>query len=230
MKYEIIKNDERGKSDYGWLKSRFSFSFGNYYNPKQMGFGKLRVLNDDIIAPEHGFDMHPHDNMEIISIVTEGTLSHKDSMGNLEDVKAGEIQVMSAGSGLLHSEFNNSKTKPVQLFQLWIFPKEKDIKPTHSKMKLDLKSDELFLIVSGKKNKDSLTINQDAKIHLGKLSGKKKITYSLNKNRGLYLFVIDGECKLNDIILKKRDAIAIEGKVDFTLSGKCYVLLVESDL
>src|SRR3989338_9118511 len=129
----IHKSNERGTSNIGWLQSRFSFSFADYHNPKRMNFGALRVLNDDVIAPAKGFGTHDHANMEIITIVTEGTLEHKDSTGTKETITNSEIQVMSAGSGIEHSEFNHSKTEQLKLFQIWIEPKEYDIKPRHDK-------------------------------------------------------------------------------------------------
>ncbi|MEK6918339.1 MAG: pirin family protein [Nanoarchaeota archaeon] len=138
MKKEIHKAETRGKSDISWLHSRFSFSFANYHNPNKMGFGKLRVLNDDVIEPSKGFGSHPHDNMEIITILTEGELIHKDSTGVEEVLAPGKIQVMSAGSGIVHSEYNNSKTDKLKLFQIWIDAKKQDIKPSHDKKTFNL--------------------------------------------------------------------------------------------
>ena len=228
MKKEIYRNNERGSSNLNWLKSKFSFSFANYYNPNKMGFGALRVLNDDIISPGKGFGDHPHDNMEIITIVTEGELEHKDNVGGKSVIKAGDVQVMSAGSGIVHSEFNHSKTKEVKLFQLWIESKKEDIEPRYDQKKFDIGKNNLTLVVSGEKSKNNLYIHQDAKILLGKFE-KKEVEYNFNKNNGVYVFVIDGSLIVNNEKLEERDAIGITktNKIEIKTDSKSYFMVIE---
>jgi len=227
MSYKIIKSESRGINEIDWLKSRFSFSFSNYYDPDRISFGSLRVINDDIISPSKGFSMHPHDNMEIITIINDGELLHEDSIGNKTVIKEGDVQVMSAGSGLLHSEINNSDKKTVSLFQIWIYPKEKNIIPRHEERNFEIKNNKLTLIASNKKN--SLYIHQNAKIFLGKYQKEKQEIFHLKKNRGIYLMLIQGQIKINNQILDKRDAIQIENeteiKINFLKESK--ILLIE---
>lgn len=169
MKIIVHKAGSRGFADHGWLKSNHTFSFANYYNPERIRFGTLRVLNDDIIEGGSGFGEHPHDNMEIISIPVYGALEHKDSMGNKKVIHDNEVQVMSAGRGVYHSEYNHSKSDDANFLQVWIFPKEKDIDPGYAQREFnenDLKNN-LRLLVSPDKNTDTLWINQDAYISMG---------------------------------------------------------------
>lgn len=212
MTRELHKAAERGKGDFGWLKTRYSFSFANYDNPDRMGVGALRVLNDDIIGPGKGFDEHPHDNMEIITIVTEGSLEHKDTLGGHGIIKPGDVQVMSAGTGIEHAEFNHSKTAPLKLFQMWIEPKDYDVKPRYDQKTFDEKKAQnaLSLVVSGKKEKYALVINQDAKIFRAQFDTGKSLDYAINKDRIVFLFIIDGEAKAGNIILKERDALEVK--------------------
>jgi len=220
MTRELHKATERGKGDFGWLKTRYSFSFANYDNPERSGVGALRVLNDDIIDAGKGFDKHPHDNMEIITIVTEGALEHKDTLGGQGIIKPGDVQVMSAGMGIEHAEFNHSKTAPLKLFQMWIEPKEYDVKPRYEQRTFDEKKAQnaLSLIVSGKKEKDALVINQDAKIFQGRFDAGKTLDYSLGNDRIAFLFIIKGEAKVGDIILKERDALEVEEEKHLVLA------------
>src|SRR3989344_3753779 len=175
MKIKIQHSSERGSTELGWLHSRHSFSFGNYYNPRRMNFGFLRVLNDDIVEPGKGFGMHFHDNMEIISIVLEGALEHKDSMGNHGVIKAGEVQRISAGTGISHSEFNHSYKEKVHFLQVWIEPKETSLRPNYEQKRFDLKNNKLTTIVSGSKNKNTTYINQDAYFLIGNFDKNKTI-------------------------------------------------------
>lgn len=212
MKKIIHRADSRGKSELGWLHSRFSFSFANYYNPDKMGFGLLRVLNDDIVEPETGFGTHPHDNMEIITIILDGELEHKDSMGSGSTIHKGEVQVMSAGSGFTHSEINPSKDKKVNLFQLWVFPKERNIKPRYDQKKFSVedRKNNLQTVASGFKTNGALYIHQDAAITLGNVEKGKKITYkNFKPGNGSYLLVINGKINLSGEELSTRDAIGI---------------------
>ncbi len=210
MKTELHKAQERGESKLNWLHSRFSFSFANYYNPKRMGFGKLLVLNDDIIEPKTGFASHSHENMEIITIVLKGALEHQDSTNVHEIIKAGEIQVMSAGSGITHSEYNPSQKEKVELLQIWILPQKKNLKPRHETRGYKLVPNKLTLVVTGEKNKDALYINQTAKILMGSFDTQKDLTIDIEKGRGVFLFMIEGSATIDNQKLQKRDALAIQ--------------------
>jgi len=212
MNKKVFRSEDRGKANFGWLETRYSFSFANYYNPEMINFGMLRVLNDDIVAPAAGFGTHPHDNMEIITIILDGALEHKDSMGTGAVIHKDEVQVMSAGSGVTHSEFNPSKDEKVNLLQLWIFPKEKNIKPRYDQKSfpIDERKNSLVTAVSGLNKKDALYIHQDAEIKLGNFEKEKQLKYQLNSvSNGLYIFVIDGNLSIDDEELFKRDAIGI---------------------
>ncbi|MDQ1266871.1 MAG: quercetin 2,3-dioxygenase, partial [Bacteroidota bacterium] len=181
MKKTIFKAESRGEADYGWLKTHYSFSFANYYNPQCINFGALRVLNDDIIEGGKGFPMHPHDNMEIITIPLEGALAHQDSMGSSSVIKAGDIQIMSAGSGIIHSEFNHSRDKEVSLLQIWIFPRTKNIKPRYDQKsyKSEDYKEQLKCVVAPALKNGELLINQDAWLSMGEFSEKKSVKFEL---------------------------------------------------
>ncbi len=211
MKYIIHRSEERGKANYGWLDTRYSFSFARYYDPEKIGFGLLRVLNDDIVLPDSGFGTHPHDNMEIITIILDGQLQHKDSMGNGSVIKRDEVQVMSAGSGVTHSEFNPSKSEKVNLLQIWIYPKEENIKPRYDQKSFPKanRKNQLLTVVSGYNENDSLYIHQNAEIKLGYFDKGHKIGYKIRNGQGVYLFVIDGHLKVGEEHLFRRDAIGI---------------------
>lgn len=203
------KADSRGVADHGWLISKHTFSFASYYNPDRINFGALRVLNDDIVKPGMGFGSHPHDNMEIVSIPLSGSLAHKDSIGREQEIKTGEVQIMSAGSGIYHSEYNYSKTDDVNFLQIWVMPKERNIEPRYDQKDFTdkLQENRLISVVSAD-NKDALWINQDAEFSLGKLSSGTKLTHQLKyKNSGVYILLINGEAKINDTSLNQRDAV-----------------------
>lgn len=222
MKTVKYPKDSRGKSELGWLHSRFSFSFANYYNPENMGFGLLRVLNDDTVEPGTGFGTHPHDNMEIITIILDGALEHKDSMGTGSVIKNGEVQVMSAGTGITHSEINASQDEKVSLLQLWIFPKERNIKPRYDQKNFPLedRKNELKTVVSGLGNKETLYIHQDAAITLGHIEKGKELTYkNIKPGNGYYLFVINGYINLLNEELKERDAMGITDTAEFSVKA-----------
>jgi hypothetical protein len=227
------KADSRGSSDLGWLKSNFSFSFAQYYNPERMHFGVLRVLNDDIVAAGMGFGMHPHDNMEIITIPLEGDLAHKDTMGNATIIKHGDVQVMSAGSGIQHSEFNPNKDKPVKLLQIWIYPNKKNVTPRYDQITLDVtkRQNKLQQILSPLKDDEGVWIYQDAWFHLGKFDKDLQAEYEIIKEgNGVYLFVIEGEFAVMDQILSTRDAFGIWETNSITLQAKTQgaeILLME---
>lgn len=210
MKQIIYPANERGTNDIGWLKANFSFSFGPYYNPDKVHFGALRVLNDDTIGA--GFGTHPHDNMEIITIPLSGALEHKDSMGNIGVIHAGEVQVMSAGTGIYHSEYNHSKTEEAKTLQIWLFPKEMNIAPRYDQKDFNslLKPNELTTIVSPIKSENTLWINQDATFSMGDIDAGKQINYDIKTaGNGAYVFVIEGAININGVTLNKRDAIGV---------------------
>jgi redox-sensitive bicupin YhaK (pirin superfamily) len=228
MKVSLDRSDERGKGEYGWLTTRYSFSFANWYNPSKMGFGTLRVINDDIIAPDHGFGTHGHKNMEIITIVTKGEVTHTDSMGNTYVVKAGDVQVMSAGTGVLHSEFNQSTSVPLELFQIWIEPKEYNITPRYHQKSYtfhSVKNTTCTLV-----GESGLSINQGSSIVYGALDRKSSLTYTLtNPKHGIYLFVIDGSVTTCDCTLNRRDAVGISEveRVEITADENATFLIIE---
>jgi len=200
----------RGFADHNWLKSYHTFSFASYYNPERMNFGVLRVLNDDIIAPIMGFDMHPHNNMEIISIPLEGELEHKDSMGNVAIIKAGEIQVMSAGTGIYHSEYNKSSEKEGKFLQIWVFPNKKNVTPRYDQYILKNEKNVLQQILSPNKDEEGVWIHQNAWFHLGNFDADKIVEYQLkNTENGVYAFVINGNITIEEVELQTRDALGI---------------------
>lgn len=205
--------ETRGYANHGWLKSHHSFSFANYYNPERMNFGALRVFNDDLVQPSMGFGTHPHQNMEIISIPLKGALSHKDSMNNKRSIEVGEVQVMSAGTGLTHSEFNDSETEEVNFLQLWILPEEKNVRPNYEQkfFNLEERTNQFQTLVSpqDKLVKGSLGIHQQAYIHIGNFDTGNTIIHEVQKGKGAYIFVIEGEVSINNEQLKKRDAVGI---------------------
>ncbi len=228
MKTIFHKADERGQGEYGWLTTRYSFSFADWVDPHRMGFGTLRVINDDIIAPQKGFGTHFHKDMEIITIVMKGTVTHKDSMGNVGTVPAGDVQVISAGTGIEHSEYNDSTTIPLELFQIWIEPELTGIEPRYEQRSFNFTE-----------NKDGITtlvgyggvpINQNAKISYACLSKEKPIRYEIGEGNGLYVFVIGGNISINKQSLGMRDALAIKDTVHVDIlvnSGQACTLLIE---
>ncbi len=212
MKTIFHKASERGHANHGWLNAKHSFSFASYHDPSKVHFGLLRVLNDDIVAPGMGFGMHPHDNMEIITIPLSGTLEHKDSMGNIGVIRPNEIQAMSAGSGLMHSEYNHSKTEEINLLQIWVFPKERNISPRYDQriFSENDKNGKFKTIVSPVKADDVMWINQDAFFSLGKFKLGSKVEYNIkHKGNGAYIFIIEGETSIEGNKTEKRDAIGI---------------------
>ncbi|WP_396601202.1 pirin family protein [Algibacter sp. R77976] len=214
MKTVIHKAETRGYADHGWLKSYHTFSFSSYQNAERMNFGKLRVLNDDLVKPNMGFGTHPHKNMEIISIPLKGALSHKDSMGNKLDIEVGEVQVMSAGTGLSHSEFNDSKTDEVNFLQLWIIPEEMGVQPNYEQRRFDAENqkNELQTVVAPKDKLEgeALPISQQAYIYRSTIDKDKSIDLKIKSGKnGFYIFVVDGEVEIVNNTLVKRDAIGI---------------------
>ncbi|MDO8627772.1 MAG: pirin family protein [Candidatus Diapherotrites archaeon] len=220
MTIEIHKSSDRGSAEHGWLHSKFSFSFADYHNSERMNFGALRVLNDDIIEPGAGFGMHFHENMEIITIVLEGVLEHKDSIGSNGIIPAGDVQRMSAGKGITHSEFNHSKKDPLKLLQIWVQTKEPNIKPSYEQKSFSFSNskNEFLKIVSGYNSPGALYIYQEAVFLLGFIEKSKKVSYKpKNSKHGIYVFVIEGKAKIRGKILNKRDAAAITGTTSLEL-------------
>lgn len=212
MKVEIHPSSERGIAEHGWLHSKHSFSFAGYYNPDRMGFGTLRVINEDVVEPGQGFGAHSHDNMEIVSIVLEGVLEHKDSMGNHGIIPAGDIQRMSAGTGVTHSEFNHSKTDVVHFLQIWVYPKERNIKPSYEQRAFppELRKNKLLPVVSGIKSEGTVYIHQDATFLIGSLDEGTAVSHKINNpNHGIYVFVIRGGGSIDGKNLRDGDAAGI---------------------
>jgi redox-sensitive bicupin YhaK (pirin superfamily) len=229
----LHKADTRGHANHGWLDSHHSFSFASYYNPDRMHFGVLRVLNDDRVDAGMGFGTHPHDNMEIISIPLEGDLEHKDSMGNTAVIKHGDIQVLSAGTGIKHSEYNRNKDKQTKFLQIWLFPNKKNVTPRYDQMTLNLEDrhNNLQQILSPNPDDAGVWIHQDAWFHLGKFDKDFKTTYAFKKSgNGVYAFVLNGDFTINGIALNTRDGLGIWDTDSISLqanSQDAEVLLME---
>lgn len=233
MKNTVLhKANERGHADHGWLNAYHSFSFANWYNPDKVQFGVLRVLNDDTVAPGMGFGMHPHDNMEIITIPLEGDLAHKDSMGNAETIKFGDVQVMSAGTGIRHSEFNPNEDKRTKLLQIWLFPNKRDVEPRYQQITLDVndRKNKLQQILSPNPEDEGVWIHQDAWFHLGKFEKGLTENYTVKREgNGVYAFVISGSVTINGQKLETRDALGVWNteKLEITSSSDAEILLMD---
>lgn len=231
MKAIIHKANERGHANHGWLDAHHSFSFGQWYNPQQVHFGKLRVLNDDIVKAGFGFGKHPHDNMEIITIPLKGALEHKDSTGGHGVIKKNDVQVMSAGSGIEHSEFNHSKDEDVNLFQIWIFTNKKDVAPRYDQQTfLPEERQNKFQTVVKPFGNNGLWIYQDAWISLGKFDANFNTVYNINsKGNGTYIMVVEGEAEINGSTIGKRDAIGLwdTDAIDIATKADTELLLIE---
>jgi len=224
MKTEIHPANERGHASHGWLNSYHSFSFADYFNPAREKFGCLRVLNDDTVEGGTGFDLHPHNNMEIVSIILEGALEHRDSMGNTQVISQGEVQVMSAGTGIYHAEYNHSETEPVKFFQLWIFPREKGLKPRYDQLLFpdqDMQ-DQLVTLVAPdiKQEENALWIHQDAYISTIRLKKESEFDYQVRiPGNGVFVFLIEGKIAVNENILVSRDAVGISETESFKVNA-----------
>ena len=225
MKTTIYKSNSRGYANHGWLKSHHTFSFAGYQDPNRMNFGMLRVLNDDIVQPKMGFGTHPHQNMEIVSIPLKGALSHKDSMGNKRAIEVDEVQVMSAGTGLTHSEFNDSSSEEVNFLQLWIIPEEMSIAPNYEQKKFNkeerLNTLQTVVAPFNSNLKEALPIHQQAYIYRSTLNKDASLNLvPKDKANGFYIFNIEGSIEVEDQILESRDAIGIEDIEEITLTSK----------
>jgi len=228
----LRKSKERGHANHGWLDSYHTFSFAEYYDPKHMNFRSLRVINEDWVAGGEGFGMHPHRDMEIITYVLSGNLEHKDSMGNGRIIKPGDLQYMSAGTGVRHSEFNPSKTDTVHLLQIWIMPDTAGVKPHYAEKPMaDAKTGILHLLTSKTGRDDSISIHQDADLYLARFNGGEEITHSLKKGRGVWLQVAEGGVTLNGTDLQQGDAASLSALEDtaleITAHAKSQVLLFD---
>ena len=225
MKTILHKAAERGHVNLGWLDSNHSFSFGHYYDPEKVHFGALRVLNDDIVNGGGGFGTHPHDNMEIVSIPIKGDLEHRDSTGREAVIRENDVQIMSAGTGIRHSEKNHSDGIPVNFLQIWILPKEKDIQPRYDQktFKAEDRQNKLLTVVAPDAG-SAVWINQDAWFSLGNFEGGKKEVYPLHKlGNGAYVFVLEGSVKIGDVQLNKRDALGISDTSEFEIEAIRYL-------
>ena len=213
---KIIKSEQHYRNVTDWLDTSHHFSFANYFDPKKMNYGPLRVFNDDIIQPSTGFDLHPHRDMEIITYVIQGQLEHKDNQGNHGIIKKGEIQTMTAGSGIMHSEYNPSQTEPLRLLQIWIFADKKGLKPSWNQRKFSSaeRLNCLLPIVAGVSSnvENTLIVNQDVRMYTSSLEKEKQLDFKLQANRKSYLFVIDGALKVNSQSLETRDSAMIENE------------------
>jgi quercetin 2,3-dioxygenase len=232
MKTVVHRSEDRGTADHGWLKARHSFSFAGYYNPAKTHFGTLRVLNDDSIAAGKGFGSHPHDNMEIVTIPLEGNLAHQDNMGNKSVIRKNDVQIMSAGTGVVHSEFNDSKTDYVKLLQIWVFPKVEDIKPRYEQKtyRHEDRKNKFQIVVSPDTADGGVWINQDAWFSLGDFEKGREQSYSIHKpTNGMYIFILEGSAEINGEKLNRRDAMGISNaeKADITILENAEILVIE---
>ena len=222
MKTVLHKAETRGHANHGWLNTYHTFSFANYFNPERTHFGRLRVLNDDTVAAGRGFGTHPHENMEIISIPLSGDLEHKDSMGNTTVIREGDVQVMSAGTGVYHSEYNKNSDKEVKFLQIWVFPNKKDVEPRYDQISLKniAQRNQLYQILSPNADDQGVWIHQDAWFHIGDLDEGTEVSYQVKKQgNGAYVFVLDGEVELNENRLGRRDGFGIWETSSFTVKA-----------
>ncbi|MFN4998816.1 MAG: pirin family protein [Betaproteobacteria bacterium] len=218
---QIRRSQERGFADHGWLKSYHSFSFANYYDPRFMGWGNLRVINEDRVAPGMGFGTHGHRDMEIISVVLSGKLAHQDSMGNVETIPAGDVQRMSAGTGVTHSEFNHSKNAETHFLQIWIEPNQRGIAPSYEQITLNPedKIGQLKLIASSDRDQGGLLINADARLFIGQFDGAQTASLALDPERKAYVHLIRGRLNVNGVALAGGDGLMIESEREVAFGG-----------
>jgi hypothetical protein len=234
MNHMIIhKADSRGHANHGWLNSFHSFSFASYYNPEKMNFGALRVLNDDTVSAGMGFGMHPHQNMEIISIPLEGDLEHKDSMGNVQVIRKGDIQVMSAGTGIHHSEYNRNQDRLTKFLQIWVIPNKENVSPRYDQISLNEqdRNNQLQQILSPNPDDEGVWIHQDAWFHMGRFDKDRSTSYQIKKSgNGLYAFVLKGSFTFENQLLETRDALGVWDVTSIHFSAKedsSEILLIE---
>ena len=226
-----LSKENMGRSNLGWLESRFHFSFAEYRNPNNINFGVLRVLNDDILHPNSGFDTHPHSNMEIISYIVEGEITHKDSMGNSETLKEGEVQYLSAGDGIYHSEKNIHNSKDLRLLQIWIVPPEVSLPRLYGshRFKEEEKDNKLLNIVSSQEGNAKIKIYQDINIYVSQLNKEKSLEYKIDENRQVYFVQIEGSSRVNNIELNHGDALEVtkESMLNIEAISNSHFLFIE---
>jgi quercetin 2,3-dioxygenase len=216
----LRKSNERGHANHGWLDTHHSFSFASYFDPKHMGFRSLRVINEDRVSPAQGFGAHRHDNMEILTYVLSGALAHQDSMGNIETLRAGELQRMSAGTGIVHSEFNASNQDPVHFLQIWLRPGQKDLTPSYEQMALtpEQKANQLFLVAGH--DSGAMKIHQDARVLVGDIDSGKELAHPLAPGRAAWLHVIRGGVDVDGVSLSTGDAVALTDESKLAIRGR----------
>jgi len=226
-----IKKENMGTSDLGWLESRFHFSFAEYINPDNIQFGVLRVLNDDIIHPQGGFDTHPHQNMEIISYIVNGEITHKDSMGNIESLKRGEVQYLSAGDGIYHSEYNKDENKDLRLLQIWILPPKKGLPRLYGSHKFEEneRKNKLLNIVSSQEGDAQIKIHQDVNLYVSQLDKSKNLEFYIKKKRQVYFVQVEGHSSINGLELEQGDAMEVtnESKLNIQALSSSHFLFIE---
>ncbi|WP_208293712.1 pirin family protein [Gelidibacter sediminis] len=233
MKTVLHKSDTRGNANHGWLKSRHTFSFANYHDPERMNFGVLRVLNDDMVSENQGFGTHPHRDMEIISIPLEGDLKHQDNMGNETVIREGDIQVMSAGTGVMHSEYNNNPDKPVKFLQIWVIPNKQNVKPRYDQITLETadRKNKLQQVLSPNEADAGVWIHQNAWFNMTNLENGKELQYKLNdaQKNGVYAFILKGDVTINGQALNERDGLGIweVESLDIKADSDTEILLME---
>ena len=229
MKTVLHKADTRGHASHGWLESYHTFSFAGYHDPSRTHFGVLRVLNDDSVAPGMGFGKHPHDNMEIISIPLEGDLQHEDSTGTKAVIRQGDVQIMSAGTGIMHSEKNANNDKHVKFLQIWVFPNQKNVQPRYDQKTFseESKRNQLLTVVSPMGSTDGVNIHQDAWFSLGNLDPGTELSYNVKKEgNGVYAFVLEGDVTINEVALNRRDGLGISEELSLTIKADNAVRLL----
>lgn len=228
---KVRRSDERGKANFGWLDSRHSFSFGHYRDPEHMGFSDLRVINEDWVAAGGGFDTHPHRDMEIVTWVLEGALAHRDSLGNGSVIRPGDIQRMTAGTGILHSEYNASKTDPVHLLQIWILPERAGLTPGYEEKHFEPADlDGRLRLVASRDGRDgAVTIHQDAELHIGRLRTGDTVSHALAEGRHAWVQVARGAVSVGDVTLSQGDAVAVSQETELCIraDGDAEVLLFD---
>ncbi|UTJ06678.1 pirin family protein [Arcobacter roscoffensis] len=226
-----LPKENMGTSNLGWLESRFHFSFAEYRNPENVNFGVLRVLNDDIVHPQGGFDMHPHENMEIISYIVDGEITHKDSMGNQETLKKGEVQYLSAGDGIFHSEYNLHETKDLRLLQIWVYPPKRGLPRLYGSYRFtqEERKNKLLNIVSSQEGNAKIKIYQDVQFYVSELEKDKSIEFDIKKNRQVYFVLIEGSALINSIELNYGDAMEItkESNIEIKATENSHFLFIE---
>ncbi len=229
VQFVVHHAKDRGHADHGWLNTHHSFSFAGWHDPAKMHFGAMRVLNDDVVSGGGGFGMHPHDNMEIVSIPTQGALEHKDSMGNSSVIRTGDVQIMSAGTGVRHSEFNHSASEEVAFFQIWIYPSEQGLEPRYDQEPYEPNSNGLTCIVSPD-GAEGVRIHQRSWLYTGQLEAGEKLSQPLHgAGQGLYVMVLDGAVTIEGQLLERRDAMGIwdAESVELDANSSCSLLLIE---